>query len=199
MERLAGFVTRVHIDVGDGTLMHARLVSAKDIWWPAGMQADVHLMSVEPLRYVDDLLKLEPQMIIVQAEANGNFLELADRAHRKGVAVGVALKPETPVHLIQPALRSIDHVLIFSGHFSHVSGHANTHLLTKVLHLKQLRPGLEIGWEGGVNSDNAATLAAGGVNVLNIGGIIQRAPDPRAAYERLEIAAQALPSRHKRL
>jgi ribulose-phosphate 3-epimerase len=199
INRLAGVAKRVHIDVGDGTLMHARLLPAKDVWWPDDMQADIHLMTIDPLRYVDDLLKLEPQMVIVQAEANGNFLDFADKAHRKGVAVGVALKPETPVSLIQPALRAIDHVLIFSGYFSHISGHANTHLLTKVLHLKQLRPGLEIGWEGGVNSENAAILAASGVNVLNISGHIQRAANPRAAYEQLEAAVKALPSSHKRL
>jgi Pentose-5-phosphate-3-epimerase len=199
MKRLAGVAKRIHIDIGDGTFMHAKLVPIRGLWWPEDTQVDIHLMTTDPFRYVDDLLKLEPQMIIVQAEAGGNFLEFAERAHKKGVAVGVALKPETPVALIEPAIKSIDHVLILSGHFSDISGHANTHLLTKVLHLKQLRSGLEIGWEGGVTADNIATLAASGVHVLNVIGSIQRSTDPRATYERLEEAAKALPSSHKRL
>ena len=199
MKRLSGVAKRIHIDIGDGTLMHAKLVSTRGLWWPEETQVDIHVLSADPLRYIDDLFKLEPQMIIVQAESNGNFLDFAEKAHSRGVAVGVAIKPETPVELIESAITSIDHVLILSGHFSDTSGHANTHLLTKVLRLKQLRSGLEIGWEGGITMDNMATLVAGGVNVLNIVGTIQRSVDPRATYERLEAAAKALPSRHKRL
>jgi ribulose-phosphate 3-epimerase len=199
LKRLSGVAKRVHIDVGDGTLMHARLAPIRHVWWPEGMQADIHLVAADPLRYIDDLLKLEPQMIIVQAEAGGNFLEFADKAHKKGVAVGVALKPETPAQLIEPAIKSIDHALILSGYFSDTSGHANTHLLTKVLYLRRLRSGLEIGWEGGITSDNMATLVAAGVNVLNVVGTIQRSANPQATYERLEATVKALPSRHKRL
>lgn len=199
MERLAGFVTRVHIDLADGVFTHVKLTPIKDVWWPSGVRADIHVMYQEPFKHTKQLLELRPQLIIVHAEANGDFMAFADAAHNAGVAVGVALKPETPAKMIEPALDVIDHVLVFSGHLGHFGGEANTHLLTKVLRLKQAKPELEIGWDGGINNKNARLLAAGGVDVLNTGGFIQHASNPQAAYEMLEQEVKALPARHKRV
>lgn len=199
MERIAQFATRVHIDLADGRFAPTKTIPANEAWWPGGIKADLHVMYKEPFKYTKELLKLRPQLIIVHAEAEGDFLAFAEAVHAAGVAVGVALKPETPARLIEPALDAVDHVLIFSGHLGHFGGEANTHLLTKVLHLKQIKPSLEIGWDGGINNKNVATLASGGVNVLNTGGFIQHAADPQAAYEMLETQIQTLPSRHKRL
>lgn len=193
--RLAGFAKRVHIDTADGVFTPAKLTPIEDIWWPAGMQADIHVMYQQPFKHTAALLKLRPKLVIVHAEADGNFLEFADAAHAAGIAVGVALLAKTPVKVIEPALNDIDHVLVFSGSLGRFGGQANTHLLTKVLHLKQLKPSLEIGWDGGINDKNAAVLAAGGVDVLNTGGFIQHAIDPHAAYQKLEAAVRRVPER----
>ncbi|HSX33833.1 MAG TPA: hypothetical protein VLF91_05865 [Candidatus Saccharimonadales bacterium] len=185
LERVAGFAERVHIDLADGRFAPTKTIPLEDAWWPSGIQADLHVMYQEPFHHAKALFKLGPQLIIVHAEADGDFIAFADRAHEAGIAVGVALKPETMPEAIAPALDWIDHVLIFSGHLGHFGGQANTHLLTKVLRLKHLKPELEIGWDGGVNPSNARILVAGGVNVLNVGGFIQHASDPEAAYQRL--------------
>lgn len=185
MERVAGFARRVHIDVADGIFTPVKLTPLDQVWWPANVRADIHVMYKEPFTHARLLLKLQPQLIVVHAEADGNFVDFAEAAHRQGVEVGVALKPETMPQMIEPALPWIDHVLIFSGHLGHFGGQANTHLLTKVLYLHHQKPQLEIGWDGGINNQNAHVLAAGGVEVLNVGGFIQHAADPQAAYEQL--------------
>jgi ribulose-phosphate 3-epimerase len=154
-------------------------------------------MYKRPFNYSYQLLHLQPKLIIVHAEAEGDFAAFADLAHQSGVKVGVALKPETKPQVIAQALDFIDHVLIFSGNLGHFGGKANTHLLVKVLHLKQLKPNLEIGWDGGVNDKNAATLAAGGVDVLNVGGYIQHAANPAEAYKTLEHTLRTQPQ-HRR-
>ena len=46
----------------------------------------------------------------------------------------------------------------------------------------------EIGWDGGITADNAAVLVTAGVRVLNVGGYIQKADDPQAAYAKLKVA-----------
>lgn len=186
MERIAQFATRVHIDLADGHFTPTKTIPIHEVWWPGGMQADLHVMYREPFKHAKELLGLKPQLIIIHAEAEGDFVAFADAAHAAGVAVGVALKPETQVQLIAPALDLIDHVLVFSGNLGHFGGQANTHLLTKVLQLKRLKPSLEVGWDGGINNKNVRILAAGGVNVLNAGGFIQHAANPQAAYEQLE-------------
>ncbi|MGH7157856.1 MAG: ribulose-phosphate 3-epimerase [Candidatus Saccharimonadales bacterium] len=185
MERLAPFVRRIHIDVADGVFTPVKLSSLKSVWWPHGVTADLHVMFQRPFGHTADYLRLAPQLVIVHAEAEGQFLPFSSRMRANSIRVGVALKPHTSVEKIKQALDWIDHVLIFSGNLGHFGGQANTHLLTKALHMRRLKPELEIGWDGGINIQNANLLAAGGVNVLNVGGFIQHAHNPRAAYEQL--------------
>jgi ribulose-phosphate 3-epimerase len=194
IESVEHFARRIHIDLADGHFAPTKTVGIDDIWWRREMHADLHVMYKRPFDYAHRLLQLQPKLIIVHAEAEGDFAAFADLAHKSGVQVGVALKPETKPQVIAQALDFIDHVLIFSGNLGHFGGQANTHLLVKVLHLKQLKPSLEIGWDGGINDKNAATLAAGGVDVLNVGGYIQHAASPAAAFKELESALQT----HKR-
>lgn len=182
MERVVRFATRVHIDVADGIFTPVKLLAVDQIWWPGGVRADVHVMYQKPFIHYKTYLSLGPQMVIVHAEAEGNFVPFAELMHRHGIEVGVALKQQTPVELIRPALGWIDYVLIFSGDLGHFGGQADLHLLDKVKQLKQLKPTLEIGWDGGINNENASALARGGIDVLNVGGYIHHAADPRTAY-----------------
>lgn len=185
MERLAPFAHRIHVDVADGVFTHVKLLPLKEVWWPHGVRADLHVMYQKPFQYTKAYLHLAPQLVVVHAEAEGDFVAFSQLMHAHHIQVGVALKPETPVDVIIPALDIIDHVLVFSGNLGHFGGQANTHLLTKVLRLRRLKPKLEIGWDGGINNQNANVLAAGGVNVLNVGGFIHHAGNPRAAYDTL--------------
>jgi len=182
MERVSRFATRVHIDVADGIFTPVKLLSVEDVWWPGGVRADLHVMYQKPFAHYKTYLSLSPQMVIVHAEAEGQFVPFAELMHRHGIEVGVALKPETPVELIRPALNWIDHVLIFSGNLGHFGGQADLQLIDKVSLIRRLKPQVEIGWDGGINNNNVRSLAMGGVEVLNVGGYIQHASDPRVAY-----------------
>lgn len=185
MERLAPFATRVHIDVMDGTFAPAKSINLDQIWWPGGVRADLHMMVANPLDHVELYLALGPQMVIVHAETSGDFMTFAETMHRHGIETGVALLQDTPVDTIVPALSLIDHVLVFSGDLGHFGGHADMRLLEKVKQLRAVKPQLEIGWDGGINDTNAKELAEGGVDVLNVGGFIQRSDHPEQAYESL--------------
>lgn len=182
VERISTFATRIHIDLADGQFAPTRTIAVDQVWWPGGIRADLHVMYQKPFEHYKTYLSLGPQMIIVHAEAEGRFVPFAELMHRHGIEVGVALKPESPVELIRPALEWIDHVLIFSGNLGHFGGQADLALVDKARLLRRLKPGLEIGWDGGINNNNAQTLARGGIDVLNVGGYIQHAADPRMAY-----------------
>jgi ribulose-phosphate 3-epimerase len=185
VELTLSYAHRIHIDVADGVFTPNRLIDIENVWWPAGVRADLHVMYKDPFDHLQALLSLRPQLIIVHAEAEGDFLQFAAVCHSHGMEVGVALLPETPVEAIRPALGLVDHVLIFSGHLGHFGGHADMSLLGKVQRLKQLKPQLEIGWDGGVNDQNARALALGGVDVLNAGGYLHGAMAPKTAYLKL--------------
>lgn len=188
LQRLEQFAGRLHIDLMDGKFAKTTSVQPDQIWWPGNLRVDLHVMYQKPFGWTDVFVALGPQLVIVHAEAEGDFTSFAAAMHHHGIETGVALLPETPVASIAPALDAIDHVLVFSGNLGYYGGKADPALLPKIRQLRQLKPTLEIGWDGGVNARNAPALAKAGVDVLNAGGFISHAEDPQAAYGILESA-----------
>jgi ribulose-phosphate 3-epimerase len=186
IERVTPFAARIHIDLADGTITENILINPDLIWWPGGVRADIHVMYQQPMEHLPIFISLKPQLIIIQAESDGNFSWLAEALHKNGIEVGVALLAETPPNILFNSLEIIDHVLIFSGYLGHYGGQANLSLLEKVRSLKAIKPQLEVSWDGGVNDTNALTLAKGGIDVLNVGDYLQHSPSAEVAYARLE-------------
>lgn len=186
VERVTHFAHRIHIDLSDGVFAPNKLVKPEEAWWPVGFNADLHVMYRQPAAVVKTLVEHKPNLIIVHAEADGDFERLAKYCKAHNVRVGVALLQKTHPDTIVPALHLIDHVLIFSGDLGYHGGHANMRLLGKLKILRRHKPELEIGWDGGVNMQNASELIAGGVDVLNVGGHIQGSPDPARAFASLQ-------------
>lgn len=185
MERVAGFAERIHIDLGDGVFTPNKLIDLDRIWWPAGVTTDIHLMYKAIKPFLKQLTALKPHMVIVHAEAVGNYYEVARPLKKAGIKVGVAILPTTPISMLKPALHDIDHVLIFSGDLGHFGGKVDLRLLDNARALKKLKPEIELGWDGGIHNKIAKTLADGGIDVLNVGGHIQRSRNPGLAYESL--------------
>ena len=187
METVARFIERVHLDLADGIFAPTKLISPQNAWWPVGIKADLHLMYEDPLEAAKVILEHKPNMIVVQAEAKGNFEEVLKLCRSLGVSVGVALLAKTEAETIIPALDQIDHVLIFSGNLGYQGGSSvDFSLLDKVAFLKSHKPDLEIGWDGGVNDQNVSRLILGGVDVLNVGGFIQNADNSEKAFQTLK-------------
>jgi ribulose-phosphate 3-epimerase len=191
IEQTLSYAHRLHIDLSDGIFTNNKLMEIENVWWPGGVRADLHVMYKRPLDHTKALVGLQPQLIIVHAEAEGDYVAFAETLHRHGIEAGVAILPETTVEAIAPALQFIDHVLIFSGKLGHFGGHADLKLLHKVKQLKQLKPTLEIGWDGGVSDKNAKKLAEGGVDVLNAGGYLHGTQDAAKAYAKLKALVES--------
>ncbi len=184
VEETAQYATRLHIDLGDGVFTR-KFLDIENVWWPAGMRADLHIMFQQPFEHMPALLALAPQLVIVHAEAEGDYRAFARQLHSHGIEAGIALLQETPVSAIVPALEYIDHVLIFAGSLGQNAGTTNLGMLEKVKELRLLKPQLEIGWDGGANDTNAKQLADGGIDVINCGGYLH-GDDPVAAYHKLQ-------------
>jgi ribulose-phosphate 3-epimerase len=186
VERIAPFASRLHIDLSDGDFAPSKTIAPDEVWWPGGMRADLHVMYRRPFEHAEILLDLAPQLIILHAEAEGDFVGFIEEAHHRGIEVGLALLPQTSPELIRPVLDFVDHVLIFSGNLGHFGGQADLRMLTKIKHIKKVAPRIELGWDGGVNNHNAKALSMSGVQVLNTGGFIQKAENPEEAYNTLK-------------
>ncbi|MBC7581417.1 hypothetical protein H7097_00935 [Aeromicrobium sp.] len=190
MQRIEPFATRIHVDITDGDFAPHKLVNFDQVWWRGDRTIDLHVMHRYPVDHMEIILAMSPRLVIVHAEAEGNLMGFIEYLHRHGVEVGLAILPRTRVEDIAPALPVIDHLLVFSGNLGYHGGQADLDLLDKVRKARELKPTIEIGWDGGINDQNARVLAEAGVDVLNVGGFIQGSGNPAGAYATLKALVQ---------
>ncbi|HEU5187821.1 MAG TPA: hypothetical protein VFT87_04950 [Candidatus Saccharimonadales bacterium] len=189
MARVAPFATRVHIDFSDGVFAPVRLVNPIQAYWPKKIAADLHLMVVNPMEHLETVISLRPSLVIIHAESQGDLLGMVRQLRAVGIKTGVALLQKTTTESAELLIADADHILIFSGNLGHFGGQADLGLLKKVAEVRAINANAEVAWDGGVTQENAGQLVFGGVEVLNAGGAIQKAEDPKAAYEDLRKAS----------
>ncbi len=186
VERLTPFAKRIHVDLMDGEFAPTRSPDLAKIWLPLGLNTDIHLMYQRPMDYLDTLIRLKPNLVVIHNEAEVHHMDFAARLHAENIKAGLAILSDTPVEYAYQIMHSFDHVLVFSGHLGYHGGQADLGLLDKVRAIREHHPDAEIGWDGGINDQNIIRLAEAGVDVLNVGGFIQKADDPAARYETLK-------------
>jgi ribulose-phosphate 3-epimerase len=185
LERLLPFAKRLHIDLMDGALAPTKSPPLDQIWLPDEVIADIHLMYQRPMNYLDRLVKLKPHLVVIHYEAEVNHAHFATHLREHGIKAGLAILQPTAVEMITDLMPNFDHVLVFSGDLGHHGGQADLNLLDKVKEVRRRWPQTEISWDGGINDQNAPQLVEAGVDVLNVGGFIQKAGDPEARYNQL--------------
>lgn len=188
MEMAVSFAGRIHVDLMDGIFAPTTSPDIDKIWLPSGVMCDIHIMYQHPFHQLRKLLALNPHMVIIQAEADRQSVDdFIKHIKKTKVKVGLALLAETwPTDpRVAELIKKCDYVLIFSGHLGYQGSVADLGLLDKVELIKRINPAVEIGWDGGINEDNIQAIQQGGIDVLNVGGSIQKQPDPRHAYEKL--------------
>lgn len=186
INQIEGFAKRIHIDLMDGEFAPTRSPELERVWWPHHITADIHLMYQQPMNYIKQLKKLKPHLVVIHNEADVHHMHFAAELHKEGTKAGLAILKDTPVEYAYQIMHSFDHILIFSGNLGHHGGQADLGLLDKVKKVREHHPEAEISWDGGINEKNAKELADGGVNVLNVGGFIQKSDNPEQAFNTLQ-------------
>lgn len=184
MERVE-FAPRIQVDLTDGEFAPTNTPEIDEIWFPENTTIDLHLMYVNPADVLNTVLDLKPNLLIVHAEAKVHIPTLAVALKQEDIRFGLALLPQTQPQDILDYMEYLDHVLIFSGDLGHFGGVADLSLLTKVAALKSYKSDLEFGWDGGANKDNIKILRDGGIDVINVGGSIQKSDNPKSSYDEL--------------
>jgi ribulose-phosphate 3-epimerase len=185
IERIAPFAQRVHIDISDGEFAPTFTVSEAQVWWPQEWIVDIHAMVARPSDHLETLVSLKPHMIIFHAEVNEDIVPTLRHVKKFGIKAGIALLRSTVPNTVAAAIQEADHVMIFSGDLGKYGGTANMMQLEKVRLIRNIRQDVEIGWDGGVTVANSYGIAQGGVDVLNGGGTIAKADDPKTVYATL--------------
>lgn len=185
LERVHLFAQRIHVDISDGVFAPISLLDPSQIWWPQEWHVDIHAMVSQPSVYLPQLIALKPSLITLHVEVQEDIVPLLQQIKQVGIRAGIALLRSTVPSDVSAAIEQADHVMIFSGDLGKYGGTASMMQLEKVRLVKNINSAVEIGWDGGVSIENAFSLAQGGVDVLNTGGAIQTAADPKAAYDAL--------------
>jgi ribulose-phosphate 3-epimerase len=182
-----------HIDIMDGVFVpniSFGMPVLEAITKHASKTIDVHLMIVDPDRYIKTFKQLGADILTVHYEACTHLHRTLQAIKAEGMQAGVALNPHTPVHLLEDVIQDIDLVCIMSVNpgFGGQSFIENTY--TKITQLKALitkksaKTRIEI--DGGVTDKNAKALADAGADVLVAGSFVFKSANPAQTIAELK-------------
>ena len=151
---------------------------------------DVHLMTVQPERYIENVKDLGARIMNVHVEASPHLHRTIQQIHSAGMLAGATLNPSTPVEMLEDVIEDLDLVLIMSVNPGFGGQKFIEHSLKKVEELRSMidscGSGALIEVDGGVNVDNAPLLVKAGADALVAGSAVFNAPDPEAEIEALK-------------
>lgn len=174
----------LHIDIMDGVfvpnisfgfpvLKHVAKLSEKPL--------DVHLMIVQPEKFISEVKELDTMMMNVHYEACTHLHRVIQQIKNAGMQAAVTLNPGTPVCLLADVIEDLDMVLLMSVNPGFGGQKFIPHTLQKVTELRELiertysHALIEV--DGGVNLETAPLLVRAGADVLVAGNAVFKAPD----------------------
>lgn len=182
-----------HIDVMDGVFVpniSFGMPVLKSIANHAKKPLDVHLMIVEPERYIETFAALGSEILTVHYEASNHLHRTLQSIKSHGMKAGVALNPHTPVKLLKSIINDVDLICIMSVNpgFGGQTFIESTYKKVEELKLmidKNKSPAL-IEIDGGVTDINARSLIEVGANILVAGNYVFSAKNPILAIHNLK-------------
>lgn len=184
-----------HIDVMDGVFVpniSFGMPVIEAINRHAKKTLDVHLMIVQPERYISDFKKIGADILTVHYEASTHLHRTLQAIKDEGMKAGVAINPHTPVSLLKDVIQDIDLVCMMSVNPGFGGQKFIEKTYDKVKELKQIITDagastlIEI--DGGVTSANASQLVEAGADVLVAGSFVFKSENPIATIADLKKA-----------
>lgn len=187
----------IHIDVMDGqfvpniTFGPALISSIRPV---TDLVFDVHLMMVEPERFIEEFAKIGSDIITVHAESTKHLHRVIQQIKASGVKAGVVINPGTPVEMIKPILSMVDLVLVMTVNPGFGGQKFISECLDKVSELAELRQAkgytYEIEVDGGVDDKTAKECVEAGADVLVAGSYVYKYDDVAEPIKKLKEAGK---------
>ncbi len=184
----------LHIDVMDGIFVPNITIGqpvVKSIRKITDLVLDVHLMIINPIRYIEDFVKAGADYITVHEEACGDKLrETIDLIKKTGVKAGLSIKPDTPAEKIKPVIDELDLILVmtvepgFGGQIFMVDMLPKIRKIREMLREnKLLKRHIQV--DGGINEETGRLVKEAGADVLVAGSYLYKAENIEAAVNSL--------------
>lgn len=185
----------IHVDVMDGVFVpniSFGLPVIQSVKKHARKPLDVHLMIVQPERYLKTFRDAGADVISVHAEASTHLHRSLEEIRSLGAKAGVAINPHTPVSVLHDVIQDIDLVCVMSVNPGFGGQKFIEHTYDKIRELRALiqrrnsQALIEI--DGGVNEKNAQALLEAGAHVLVAGNFVFSSADPKETIRNLKKA-----------
>ena len=182
-----------HLDIMDGVFVpniSFGLPIVAHINKLAKKPLDVHLMIVEPDRYIEDFKKAGADYLTVHYEACKHLHRTVQKIKSEEMKAGVSLNPHTPIAVLEDIVQDIDLVLLMSVNpgFGGQKFIENTY--SKINQLREMasrkNPNLIIEIDGGVDNSNAKKLIETGANALVAGSFVFKSENPKNTISQLK-------------
>ena len=185
----------IHLDVMDGHFvpnltMGPRLIGSLRKY--TALPFDVHLMVTHPQNYIDAFADAGADVITFHSELGGQVEAVIEQIKARGIKVGVALRPKTPISVVAPYLSALDLVLLmsvepgFGGQPFMMSTLEKLDQLQGIVQAQGVMVELEV--DGGINRENAGLVRSRGATILVAGSAIFGSHDVREAINVLRNA-----------
>lgn len=183
----------IHVDVMDGVFVpniSFGMPVIKAIKKHAAKPLDVHLMIVQPERYIESFREVGADILTIHVEASTHLHRTIQQIKAAGMKAGVAVNPHTPVSSLQDVLSDIDLVCLmsvnpgFGGQKFIENTYKRVSELKKLISASDAKALIEI--DGGVNQENAGPLIQAGAGVLVAGNFVFSAQNPKQIIQRLK-------------
>jgi ribulose-phosphate 3-epimerase len=182
-----------HIDVMDGVFVpniSYGMPVVKTMAENCEKVMDVHLMIVQPERYIQTFKDCGADILTVHAEACTHLHRTIQEIHNAGMKAGVALNPHTPVSVLEDIIQDLDEVLLMSVNPGFGGQKFIENTIKKTAQARELidrtasKALIEI--DGGVNLETGARLLAAGADALVAGSFVFKSDDPIATIAALK-------------
>lgn len=183
----------IHCDVMDGVFVpniSFGFPVLSEINKVATKPLDVHMMVVNPDKFIQDVKDIGGYMMTVHYEACVHLNRTVAAIHEAGMKAGVTLNPHTPIELLEDIIADVDMVLImsvnpgFGGQKFIENSLSKVSRLRDMIERKNLSTLIEV--DGGVNLETGKKLLDVGANVLVAGSSVFNAPDPMKMIKELK-------------
>ena len=182
----------VHVDIMDGVFVPNISFGFPVLKYVAKLAEkplDVHLMIVQPEKFIPEVKALGARIMNVHYEACTHLHRTVAAIKETGMKAGVTLNPHTPICLLEDIIQDVDMVLLMSVNPGFGGQKFIEHSVEKVRELRALieRTGSKalIEVDGGVNLETGARLVEAGADALVAGNAVFAAPDPEAMIRQL--------------
>jgi ribulose-phosphate 3-epimerase len=181
----------LHLDVMDGHFvpnLTYGMPIVKGLRRHTDMPLDVHLMISDPMKYAKPMVDAGADLLTFHVEAVDDATAVAGQIRDLGVAVGVALNPDTPLESISQCVDDVDMVLVMSVNAGFGGQSFNPVALDKLRSLRAAHPDLLLQIDGGMNDQTIGSAAAAGCDLFVVGSAIFGKDDYQSAIAGLDQA-----------